>query len=147
MNEYIQYALHRLHYYLPPFLPTDIFADKAKTGYVNPTIYIPIEDLGDGWKAMGQVGQEVYGAALFLNLCIHHVVKLDEDTYVVSSLPFIQNGNKQEQIQILGATSQEGILWIKTNSNSIQVEINRKKQPNKEYHQIKADDTLKFIRK
>lgn len=147
INEYIQYALHRLHYYFPPFLPTDIFADKAKTGYVNPIINIPIEDLGDGWEAMGQVGQEVYGAALFLNLCIHHVVKLNEDTYVASSLPLIQNGNKQKQIQILGATSQEGILWIRTNSNSIQVEINRKKQPNKEYHQIKADDTLKFIRK
>jgi hypothetical protein len=146
INEYIQYALIRLHYYFPPFLPTDIFADEAKTGYVNTTIYIPIEDLGDGWEAIGQIGQEVYGASVFLNLCIHHVVILEENMYAISSLPFVQN--RKNKLDILGAPEQKGILWIKDNeNNAIAIEINKERQQSNTEYIIKANDTVKFILK
>ncbi|WP_159638131.1 hypothetical protein [Sphingobacterium composti Ten et al. 2007 non Yoo et al. 2007] len=147
VNEYMQYALHRLLYYFPPSLPSDIFADNAKTGYVNKSIYIPIEDIGDGWEALGQVGQEVYGAAAFFNLCIHHVVILYDDCYVISSLPFKQQTRNKQQFKILGVPEQEGVLWIKSANPSIQFEINNKQQPHQEYYLIKAYDTLKFTSK
>ncbi len=143
LNEFIQYALLRFTSYFPPTLPDEVFADEAKTGYVNPKLWIPIEDLGDGWEALGQVGQEVYGSSVFFNLCIHHVVHLSEDNYMISSLPFIQN--RAKEIKILGTTDQEGLLWLK--EKNITVEINNQKLEEKKQYQIKGSDNIKFISK
>jgi hypothetical protein len=38
--------------------------EQPKTGELDPKLWIPLEDIYDGWEQAGQVGQEVYGAGL-----------------------------------------------------------------------------------
>jgi hypothetical protein len=64
LPELVKYAVHRLSDYYPPMLPGELFAEEVKMGEVNPNLWIPLEDLYDGWDKNGQVGQEVYGTGL-----------------------------------------------------------------------------------
>lgn len=64
LPELVKYAVHRLPYYYPPMLPKEVLAGEVKSGEVNRDLWIPLEDLYDGWDQNGQVGQEVYGAGL-----------------------------------------------------------------------------------
>lgn len=77
--EYIKYALARLPFYYPPMLPDDILAQEVKTGFLNKDLWIPVEDLGDGWDEVGTVGQEVYGAGAIFQAFTNHMLPLDED--------------------------------------------------------------------
>lgn len=61
--EFMRYFVFRMKYYYPEFLPKEMLADEVKTGEIDLNLWIPLEDLRDGWEQSGQVGQEVYGAA------------------------------------------------------------------------------------
>lgn len=61
--EFVRYFVFRMPYYYPANLPADAISDDVKTGEIDRTLWIPLEDLRDGWDKSGQVGQEVYGAA------------------------------------------------------------------------------------
>ena len=145
MTEYIKYALLRMPYYFPPLLPADILAVEVKSGYVNPQLWIPLEDLGDGWDAVGQVGQEVYGASVFFNLCHHHIVQLNHEVYAISSLPFMNNGNRE--IELLGAENQDGKIWLNSGNSKVEVQINNKKQDDNYTYIVYAKDKIKFTLK
>lgn len=132
-------------YYFPPLLPADILAGEVKSGYVNPQLWIPLEDLGDGWDAVGQVGQEVYGASVFFNLCHHHIVQLNKEVYAISSLPFINNSNRE--IELLGAENQDGKIWLNSGNSKVEVQINNKKQENDTTYIVYAKDKIKFTLK
>jgi hypothetical protein len=62
--EFIKYLVSRLPFYYPSMLPQEMIADKTKTGEVQKNLWIPLEDIHDGWEKSGEVGQEVYGAGL-----------------------------------------------------------------------------------
>lgn len=62
--EFIKYAVARLPYYYPALLPDDMIAEEIKTGEVQKNLWVPLEDIHDGWEKSGEVGQEVYGAGL-----------------------------------------------------------------------------------
>jgi hypothetical protein len=62
--EFIRHLLYKASFYYPPNLPGEVLVDKPKTGEIDPKLWIPIEDIYDGWEKAGQVGQEVYGAGL-----------------------------------------------------------------------------------
>ncbi|WP_312336738.1 hypothetical protein [Sphingobacterium sp.] len=62
--EFIKYATGRLAYYYPPLLPEEMIAQKTKTGEIQKDLWVPLEDIHDGWEKSGEVGQEVYGAGL-----------------------------------------------------------------------------------
>ncbi len=62
--EFIKYAAGRLAYYYPPLLPTEMIVEKTKTGEIQKDLWIPLQDIHDGWEKSGEVGQEVYGAGL-----------------------------------------------------------------------------------
>lgn len=139
MTEYIQYSILRMPYYFPTLLPEDIVAGEGKSGFVNPTLWIPLEDLGDGWEAVGQVGQEVYGAAVFFNLCYHHVVQFEEDMYAISTMPFVRNNSRE--IILLGQENQKGRIWV--NNKSIQVKINNETQQHDKYtYTVRSRDKI-----
>ena len=144
LNEYLQYAILRFPYYLPPLLAEDILANSCKTGFVNPAVWIPIEDMGDGWEAVAQVGQEVYGAGLFFNLCNFHVFELGEESYVFTTLPFIQHKNKRMEITILGSESQKGLIRIISKQKEVKVVINGVQQKTKNKYTIQSKDNITF---
>lgn len=64
LPEFIKYAIGRLAYYYPPLLPDEMIADESKTGEIKKDLWVPLEDIHDGWEKSGSVGQEVYGAGL-----------------------------------------------------------------------------------
>jgi hypothetical protein len=64
LAEYQKYGLDRGWFYYPDALPTDGVAEKSRNGKIERTLSIPLEDLQDGSKPSGEVGQELYGSGL-----------------------------------------------------------------------------------
>ncbi|HWV68316.1 MAG TPA: hypothetical protein VN105_20800, partial [Chitinophaga sp.] len=72
LAEFIRYYINRAPYYYPPMLPENTISKNTKTGEVAGKLWIPIEDLQDGWSESGTVGQEVYGAGLAFAVVPRH---------------------------------------------------------------------------
>ncbi|HEY8918571.1 MAG TPA: hypothetical protein VIM87_19140 [Chitinophaga sp.] len=72
LAELIRYYVYRAAYYYPPMLPREVLTKEVKTGEIAPDMWIPLEDLQEGWKQSGTVGQEVYGAGLPFALVPRH---------------------------------------------------------------------------
>lgn len=72
LAEFIRYYINRAPYYYPPMLPENAISKNTKTGEVAAKLWIPVEDLQDGWSESGTVGQEVYGAGLAFALVPRH---------------------------------------------------------------------------
>lgn len=83
LAEYIKHMMHRSLFYYPPQLPASVLSKDVKTGEVDKKLWIPIEDLQDGWTASGTVGQEVYGAGLPFALVSRHYYKIGEAAMMV----------------------------------------------------------------
>lgn len=66
--EYGKTLLDRARFYFPSCLQPDSLSDEPKEGVMDPHLTIPVEDLYSTGAKAGQVGQEVYGAALALIL-------------------------------------------------------------------------------
>ena len=64
LPEFVKYSINRIMYYYPTMLPQEILADQVKTGELDSNLWIPLEDIYDGWEKNGQIGQEVYGAGV-----------------------------------------------------------------------------------
>jgi hypothetical protein len=83
LPEFAKYAASRLPYYFPPMLPSAMIAKKAKTGAVEHKLWIPVEDICEGWEASGSVGQEVYGAGLPFGIVPRQYHKLNDDRLIL----------------------------------------------------------------
>ncbi|SDF74723.1 hypothetical protein SAMN05216464_1286 [Mucilaginibacter pineti] len=81
--EFIRYLLHRGAYYFPPNLPKEMLSDEVKTGEIDPDLWIPLEDMGDGWTKSGSVGQEVYGAGIPFGIVPRHYFKVPGEDFMV----------------------------------------------------------------
>jgi len=101
--EFIRYTVSRLASYYPPNLPQDMIAEEIKTGEVKKDLWIPIEDLHDGWEKSGEIGQEVYGAGLPFGIVSRQYIKL-KDLMVFLDYPFstIRKSAKTVTLQIIG---------------------------------------------
>jgi hypothetical protein len=62
--EFLRNMLYKASFYYPPNLPKEAMTEEPKTGELDPKLWIPVEDIYDGYELAGQVGQEVYGAGL-----------------------------------------------------------------------------------
>jgi hypothetical protein len=63
LAEFVRLLVYKAVFYYPPYLsPEMLVEEKPKTGELDKQFWLPIEDLQDGWKKSGTVGQEVYGA-------------------------------------------------------------------------------------
>jgi hypothetical protein len=74
--EFTRHMIGRVAYYYPPMLPEEAFTKEAKTGEVDPKLWIALEDLHDGWEQSGEVGQEVYGAGIAFGIIPRQYFKL-----------------------------------------------------------------------
>lgn len=81
--EFIRYAGHRSIFYYPPLLPEEMLADETKTGELNKRLWIPIEDMHQGWQKSGVVGQEVYGAGQAFGFVCRHVLQVQDEGFQV----------------------------------------------------------------
>ena len=70
LQGFIDYTPNVLFYSLPPNLPEGArWTSKSVYDSQNDnSMYIPYEDLRDGWRKSGQIGQEIYGAGGVLSI-------------------------------------------------------------------------------
>src|ERR1700733_5987679 len=78
LAEYQRHSLDRGWYYFPDALPADLIAEKPRNGEVARELSIPIEDLQDGWKPSGEVGQEIYGSGIAFVYTTRHYARIPE---------------------------------------------------------------------
>ncbi|TCN57642.1 hypothetical protein D0809_13750 [Flavobacterium circumlabens] len=85
--EFIKYAVNRIAYYYPPKLPKEMLSEEVKTGELQADLWVPLEDLYNGWEQSGQVGQEVYGAGMAFGIVPRQYIKIDEDFLIFIDYP------------------------------------------------------------
>lgn len=112
--EFIKYTVSRLAFYYPNLLPQEMISDDVKTGEIQRDLWIPLEDINDGWKKSGEVGQEVYGAGLPFGIIPRQYFKLknldalafvdypvSNFRYGKKSVTFHVNGNSQLKAKLM----------------------------------------------
>lgn len=122
LPEFIKYTVHRLPYYYPTMLPDGILATEVKTGEINSELWIPLEDLYDGWDPCGQVGQEVYGAGMAFGIVPRHYFKIPKTEYVFfCSYPIknIKFSNKSVQFTTIGSAEFKCLVKIFSNKEEL----------------------------
>lgn len=83
LPEFHRNMLYKASYYYPPNLPAEAMVETPKTGELDPRLWIPLEDIYDGWEQAGQVGQEVYGAGMPFAIIPRHYWKVPDGKFVV----------------------------------------------------------------
>lgn len=95
--EFLKYAVSRLPYYYPTKLPEDMISEEVKTGEIVQELWIPVEDLYNGWEKSGQVGQEVYGAGVGFGVLTRQYHKVKEEEFLLFSDYPITNLKKSKK--------------------------------------------------
>jgi hypothetical protein len=124
---FLEHTLATLPYTLPPLLPAGVAADSPAT---YPTVaenalelYIPLEDLRDGWSVAGVIGQEVYGAGMAPTLAALAYQEVAPGVVVYSGPPVveaIEDGDavlvtfsgmagRSTPVQVFGVANVEGV--------------------------------------
>jgi hypothetical protein len=83
LAEFARYAVHRMIYYYPPMLPGEMLVKEAKTGEMDPKLWVALEDVHDGWEQSGSVGQEVYGAGLAFGIVPRQYIRIPDQAFIV----------------------------------------------------------------
>lgn len=108
--EFLKYAISRFPYYYPPKLPQEMISDEVKTGEIVKELWIPLEDLYNGWEKSGQVGQEVYGAGVGFGVLTRQYHKVKEEEFLLFSdypVTTIRKSKKALTFRILGSSDFE----------------------------------------
>lgn len=139
--EFIKYAVGRLAYYFPAMLPSDMISEDVKTGEIQKDLWIPLEDIHDGWEKSGSVGQEVYGAGLAFGMVPRQYFKLPElDAIIFINYPItnLRIGKKSATFHVGGIAALKAELkfldptGIHISSVKIEQKIKTTYQPVKE---------------
>ena len=129
--EFIKYAVNRIAYYYPPMLPKEMLSEEVKTGEIQADLWVPLEDLYNGWEKSGQVGQEVYGSGMAFGIVPRQYIKIDEDFLLFIDYPVTQQTKRGKSI-ILKLDGDKDMHYnlkiIKRNTRKIQIEIYQDKE-------------------
>lgn len=140
VSEFIKYTPSRLIYYYPIQLPEQILTEKTKTGEIKKDLWIPLEDLQDGWEPNGQVGQEVYGAGLPFGIVsrqYHRIKNSDIVFFLDYPLKAMRQGKNKITFKILGHGDFTALLkFIKGNEKIDQILVEQKQ--NSTYEKVSA---------
>ena len=144
LPEFVKYSVSRLPYYYPTLLPEDILSKDVKTGEVDNKLWIPIEDLYDGWEQHGQVGQEVYGAGVGFGVVPRQYIKIDQEDFIIyTDYPVHQKLNLKDKkltLQFIGNDAFQCRLLI------INPDNNKKKVPAISLTDNNKDVTIKPVK-
>ena len=81
--EFVRNMTYKASFYYPPNLPKEAMAEKPKTGELDPKLWIPLEDIYDGWEKAGQVGQEVYGAGMPFAVVTRQYWRVPDEKFMI----------------------------------------------------------------
>ncbi|MBF4494184.1 hypothetical protein IR010_16670 [Flavobacterium sp. MR2016-29] len=128
--EFVKYAINRIPYYYPLMLPKEMLSEEVKTGELQPDLWVPVEDLYNGWEQSGQVGQEVYGAGIAFGVVPRQYIKINEDFLLFIDYPITQYSKKGNSVTLHLDGSEEMICNLniiilnKTADTKIKLEAN-----------------------
>ncbi len=104
--EFTRMLMYKGSFYYPPILPKEMISQEPRTGEIDPSLWIPLEDIHDGWEQAGQVGQEIYGAGLPFGLIPRHYHRVKEAGFMVyveyPTLDYKQDEDGQLSFRIFG---------------------------------------------
>lgn len=81
--EFTRVLMFKGSFYYPALLPEEMISQEPRTGEIDRDLWIPLEDIHDGWEQAGQVGQEVYGAGLPFGLVPRHYHRMNEEGFII----------------------------------------------------------------
>ena len=81
--EFIRNMLYKGSFYYPPNLPEELLTQEPRTGEIDAKLWIPLEDIYDGWEKAGQVGQEVYGAGLPFGVIPRNYWRVPDEDFMI----------------------------------------------------------------
>ena len=142
--EFIKYAIGRLAYYYPPLLPAEMIAEQVKTGEVQKDLWVPLEDIHDGWEKSGEVGQEVYGAGLAFGIIPRQYFKLGAINAIVFIDYPIANfriGKDSATFQLLGSSLLKARLHFIGLSKNMLFKIEVEQKNNSTYRRLETTKT------
>ncbi|KOP38776.1 hypothetical protein DBB36_17480 [Flavobacterium sp. WLB] len=135
--EFVKYAVNRIAYYYPPLLPKEMLSDEVKTGELQRDLWIPLEDLYNGWEKSGQVGQEVYGAGMAFGVVPRQYIKIDEDFLIFIDYPITRQSKRGKSITINLDGDKEmycNLKILKLGQSSIKMTVFQDKELQKAFH-------------
>ena len=100
---------------LPPFMPpgsaTEFPAAYETVAHNDLTIFIPLEDLRDGWEVDGAIGQEIYGAGMAPAMAALSLVELAPGLVVYSGYPLVDISGEEITFAGIPGTSTPAVVW------------------------------------
>ncbi|MDQ0639951.1 hypothetical protein QF042_003516 [Pedobacter sp. W3I1] len=81
--EFVRYTVTRISSYYPPRLPAEMLSEQVKTGEVDRNLWVPLEDIHDGWEKSGEVGQEVYGSGIAFGIVPRQYYKVPDQPFMI----------------------------------------------------------------
>jgi hypothetical protein len=81
--EFIRVLMYKCGFYYPTMLPEEAISQEPRSGEIDRKLWIPLEDIHDGWEQAGQVGQEIYGAGLPFGLIPRHYHRVNEEGFMI----------------------------------------------------------------
>ena len=101
LPELIRHVTAKLDAYYPQNIPQDVLSSEPKTGQIDAAIWIPVEDVGDGFDEAGTVGQEVYGAGIaFSTVARTHARIEGSDIQLSCEYPFEVVGSSAQEVRV-----------------------------------------------
>jgi hypothetical protein len=96
LAEFTKHTLLTIPRSLPPLMPPESMTENP-SAYPTVTrndlaLYIPLEDIRDGWDINGVIGQEVYGAGMAPAMAAVALVEVQPGLVVYSGYPLISSG-------------------------------------------------------
>ena len=101
LPELIRHVTAKLDAYYPQHIPRASLSKEPKTGHTEPELWIPVEDVGDGFDEACTVGQEVYGAGIAFSTMARTCVRIPEsDVQVSCEYPFEVKHISAKQVRL-----------------------------------------------
>jgi hypothetical protein len=101
LPELIRHVTAKLDAYYPQHIPEDALSGEPKTGHIERGVWIPVEDVGDGFEQAGTVGQEVYGAGIAFSTVARTHARIDGSEVQVScEYPFEVTGSSAKEVRV-----------------------------------------------
>jgi hypothetical protein len=120
LAEFVKYAAGRLAYYYPTMLPASMISDEVKTGEIQKDLWIPLEDIRDGWEKSGSVGQEVYGAGLAMGIVPRQYYNTKNGLRIFSEYPALnfRESKRALTFHVVGDAALSSQLRIARSANT-----------------------------
>jgi hypothetical protein len=94
--EFCRHTLNTMCSAFAPLMPPESIAVRPQVRRsvrrTAPELYVPLEDIRDGWQQSGNIAQELYGAGMALTFAAHAYAPLRPGLTVYSEYPLVAQG-------------------------------------------------------